>query len=42
VEWFGTLVWVEGCWGEEVGGLVLREEMVSVREVIFVEVADLC
>ena len=35
MEWFGTLVRVEGGWGEEVGGLVLRE-------VIFVEVADLC
>jgi len=41
-EGFGALVRLEGGWGEEVGGLVLREEMVSVSEAIFVEVADLC
>ena len=38
VEGFGTLVRVEGGWGEEVGGFVLREEMVSLRHAILFEV----
>ena len=45
VEGFGTEAKVEGGWrgqGEEVGGLVLKEETVSVRKAIFVAVADLC
>ena len=33
-EGFGALVRAEGGWGEEVGGLVLKEEMVSLREAI--------
>ena len=41
---FGTVVKVEGGWGgegEEVGGFVFREEMVSARKAIFLAVADL-